>query len=254
MHRIQRKAFLGRVVLGWVGAAPAWAPDTTTTERTPQPGQQGTDSLTMPGQGGAADTAGFSGMERNDPTGARADTSAGAGQDTSGVETGAVRSDTGDAQRTEAAEGGQVSTGAPAGQSRDPNGFRWTEPSDFANAGQTPPVGATDAVQPKQQNQPNEQNQAGQGTDSTKWGRQVDTSGVQNPPGYRGLERPAGVDSAMKAGDTSAVGDETSRTEQMKRQQQDDPDQNPPGYRGMEKPVGKDKDQHKAHADSTKDE
>jgi hypothetical protein len=240
MQRIQRKAFMGLVVLGLVGAVPAMAQDTTTTQRTPQPGQQGTDSLTMPGQGGAADTAGFSGMERNDPTGARADTSAGAGQDTSGVETGAVRSDTGDAQRTEATEGGPVTTGAPAGQSRDPNGFRWTEPSDFANAGQTPPVGATDAVQPNRQTEAGEAGEA-------------DTSGdaVQNPPGFRGLERDT---TQVPPGAAPSAETPTSRTEQMERQAETGDTLNPPGYRGMEKPAGKDKDKHKAHADSTKDE
>lgn len=233
MQRIQRKAFMGLVVLGLVGAVPAMAQDTTNTQRTPQPGQQGTDSLTMPGQGGAADTAGYSGMERNDPTGARADTSAGARQDTSGVETGAVRPDTGDAQRTEA-----VSTGATAGQSRDPNGFRWTEPSDFAKAGQTPPVGATDAVQP---NQPSEAGQAGA----------ADTAGgdsLQNPPGFRGMERDT---TQVPPGAAPSAETPTSRTEQMERQAETGDKQNPPGYRGMEKPA---KDDHKGHADSTKNE
>jgi hypothetical protein len=145
MERIQRKTFMGLVALSLAAAVPAMAQDTTTAGRAQPPRESGLDSLTMPGQGGAADTAGYSGMERNDPTGARApeaqqDTT-GAQQDTSGVETGAVRTDTSaDAQRSEAS----------AGQSRDPNGFRWTEPSDWARAGQTPPVGATDAVQKQQ--------------------------------------------------------------------------------------------------------
>ena len=43
------------------------------------------------------------------------------------------------------------------------------------------------------------------GTDSTKWGYQVDRNpDVQNPPGYRGMERPASLDSASAA-DTAAT-------------------------------------------------
>ncbi len=123
MERMQRKAYMGLVALSLAVATPARAQDTTTTERTPQPGQEGTDSLTLPGQGG-------------DPTGARdpgatSDTTAAAAPDTS-------------SQAAAAQPAGQT-----AGQSRDPNGFRWTEPSDFAKARPKPPAGATDAVQPK---------------------------------------------------------------------------------------------------------
>lgn len=137
MQFTQRKVFIGLVALALAAATPALAQDTTAAGRTPQPGA---DTLTMPGQGGAADTAGYSGMERNDPTGAR---DPGARSDTAGVETGAVRADTGG--QAAAPAGGET-----AGQSRDPNGFRWTEPSDFAKSGQAPPVGATDAVEQKQ--------------------------------------------------------------------------------------------------------
>jgi hypothetical protein len=166
MERIQRKTLIGLVALSLAAAVPAVAQDTTATGRAQQPKESGLDSLTMPGQGGAADTAGYSGMERNDPSGARAK------QDTSGVETGAVKADTSaGAQRSDAS--GQTSTGNAAGQSRDPNGFKWTEPGDFARAGQTPPVGATDAVQHKQ-------------TDSLTMPGQ---GGAADTAGYSGMER-----------------------------------------------------------------
>jgi hypothetical protein len=49
------------------------------------------------------------------------------------------------------------------------------------------------------------------GGDSTKWGYPVDTSKTQNPPGYRGMETPTGVDSAERAAkDSGAVHDSTS--------------------------------------------
>jgi hypothetical protein len=177
MERIQRKAFIGLVALSFAAIVPAMAQDTTTTGRAQQPKEPAFDSLTMPGQGGAADTAGYSGMERNDPSGQRApgarqDTS-GARRDTSGVETGAVRTDTSaNAQRSDASAG-QATTGGGAGQSRDPNGYKWTEPSDWARAGQTPPVGATDAVQHKQ-------------TDSMSMPGQ---GGAADTAGYAGMER-----------------------------------------------------------------
>src|SRR5512134_1622610 len=153
MQRIQRKAFMGLVALGLAAAVPAAAQDTTTA-RTPQQGQ---DSLTMPGQGGGADTSGYSGMERRT-------------SDTSGVETGAVRTENQTDTGAAAPDAGQA--GGAAGQSRDPNGFRWTEPGDFAQAGQTPPVGATDAVQ----KHPDSPTQPGQG-------------GAADTAGYSGMER-----------------------------------------------------------------
>ncbi|MGH7628332.1 MAG: hypothetical protein ACREOF_02920 [Gemmatimonadales bacterium] len=208
-----QKAFTGLVALILAAATPALAQDTTTAERTPQPGEQ-QDTLTMPGQGGAADTAGFSGMERNDPTGA-------AGADTSG----AAQADT-PPQESQPAE-------AAAGQSQDPNGFRWTLPSDFANAGQTPPVGATDAVQPNKEVETGEVKPSG--TDSTKWGRETDTDPeVQNPPGYRGMERDT---TQVPPGAAPSAETPTSRTEQAERQSDESGNENPPGYRGMEQPA-----------------
>ncbi len=145
MELTQRKAFIGLVALTLAAATPALAQDTTATERTPQPGQQPVDSLTMPGQGGGADTAGYSGMERNDPTGAR-DPGGEAARDTSAKQ---------QTDPSEQADAAAAPTPGAAGESRDPNGFRWTEPSDFGKAGQTPPIGATGEVKPS-------------GSDSTK--------------------------------------------------------------------------------------
>jgi len=48
------------------------------------------------------------------------------------------------------------------------------------------------------------------GGDSTKWGYPVDTSKAQNPPGYRGMETPAGVDSAERAAGDSGVSADSS--------------------------------------------
>lgn len=189
MEFMQRKAFMGLVALTIAAATPALAQDTTTTGRTPQPGQQPNDSLSMPGQGGGADTAGFSGIERNDPSGARDPGVA----DTGATETGAVRTDT-SVQRadTSSQAAPQASTGTTAPQSPDPNGFRWTEPGDFAKAGPTPPTGATGAVQPNRPSDSETETGAVKpsGSDSTKWGRESDKNpDVQNPPGYRGMER-----------------------------------------------------------------
>jgi hypothetical protein len=75
--------------------------------------------------------------------------------------------------------------------------------------------------------------------DSTQWGRPTDQEAeVQNPPGYRGMERPVNVFPPDTA-DTSSAGNATSRTSQLKRQDSiSSENQNPPGYRGMERPVG----------------
>jgi hypothetical protein len=64
---------------------------------------------------------------------------------------------------------------------------------------------------------------------------------VQNPPGYRGMERPVNVlppDSAKS--DSGAAANATSRVNQMQRQDSISgrEQQNPPGYRGMERPAG----------------
>ncbi len=77
--------------------------------------------------------------------------------------------------------------------------------------------------------------------DSVQWGRTADRDPeVQNPPGYRGMERPVNVFPPDTA-DTSSAGDATSRTSQMQRQDTiSSENQNPPGYRGMERLVGTD--------------
>ena len=151
------KAFVGLVALALAAATPALAQDTTNVGRTPQP-----DTLTMPGQGGGADTSGFAGMERNDPSGARQDT-------TTQVETGAVKP-------TEPEKQPAPAPGATAGESKDPNGVRWTEPGDWAKAGQTPPPGATDAVQ-KPGTEPSQPGQGGAADTSGYSGMERDTTG-----------------------------------------------------------------------------
>ncbi|HEX5385099.1 MAG TPA: hypothetical protein VFW66_00180 [Gemmatimonadales bacterium] len=122
-------------------------------------------------------------------------------------------------------------------------------------------------------------------TPGKKWGYPVDTTGQQNPPGYRGMERPAGIDSAEAAND-SGVADSsyqpnpTSHVQQRERQNAADSagqpvetgavndstpgrkwgypvdttgQQNPPGYRGMERPqaVGSDSTQSGLAQDSS---
>ena len=83
------------------------------------------------------------------------------------------------------------------------------------------------------------------GQDTTQWGYETNKDPeVQNPPGYRGMERPvnvfppdSGADSA-KAGrvEDRATGtyDDTTWNDTTGAQQ------NPAGYRGMERPVGGD--------------
>jgi hypothetical protein len=77
------------------------------------------------------------------------------------------------------------------------------------------------------------------GADSTKWGHAVNRNPQdQNPPGYRGMERPANLPSGSGTADSSAPADATSRTNQRRRQDSlGGQNQNPPGYRGMERPV-----------------
>jgi len=92
--------------------------------------------------------------------------------------------------------------------------------------------------------------------DSTKWGYKVDSSSKnQNPPGYRGMERPANAlpaDSGSGAkADTTAPADATSRINQRARQDSSSgTGQNPPGYRGMERPAGLDTAQAAGRQDS----
>lgn len=86
--------------------------------------------------------------------------------------------------------------------------------------------------------------------DSTKWGRPTDREAdVQNPAGYRGMERPAALPADSSGQDSVAGGDATSRVNQARRQDSSEaqPQQNPPGYRGMERPAGLDS----ARADSS---
>jgi hypothetical protein len=161
------KAFLGLVALALAAATPALAQDTTSAGRTPQPGQP--DTLTMPGQGGGADTSGYSGMERNDPAGAKkADTTGQA------VETGAVKPSETETQPAPA----PANTGG-AGESKDPNGFKWTEPDAWAKAGQTPPPGATEAVQ-KPNSEPSQPGQGGTADTSGFSGMERDTSATKD--------------------------------------------------------------------------
>ncbi|MGI9041178.1 MAG: hypothetical protein ACR2HK_08775 [Gemmatimonadales bacterium] len=89
--------------------------------------------------------------------------------------------------------------------------------------------------------------------DSTKWGYSTDsTPEVQNPPGYRGMERPSNV-FTDSAGQDSAAADSSGRdsagaVEDRVTGTYDDSTwqdtsaarQNPAGYRGMERPVGDD--------------
>jgi hypothetical protein len=83
------------------------------------------------------------------------------------------------------------------------------------------------------------------GTDSTKWGYPVDKDPeVQNPPGYRGMERAIETfpPDSTREGDSTASASATSRAKQMQRQDsvKSSARQNPPGYRGMERPAALD--------------
>ncbi|MGH7510109.1 MAG: hypothetical protein ACREMZ_11670 [Gemmatimonadales bacterium] len=77
--------------------------------------------------------------------------------------------------------------------------------------------------------------------DSTAWGYAVDsTAEVQNPPGYRGMERDTTAFPPQE--DTAAAADPTGRIEQRAVQDslEAGEQQNPPGYRGMERPAALD--------------
>jgi hypothetical protein len=68
----------------------------------------------------------------------------------------------------------------------------------------------------------------------------TDTSGVQNPPGYRGMERDTTMfpDKAGKPATPDEVEDQTTGTyEDSAWRDTSGAEQNPPGYRGMERPV-----------------
>jgi hypothetical protein len=82
------------------------------------------------------------------------------------------------------------------------------------------------------------------GKDSTKWCYPVNRDPeVQNPAGYRGMERPIETfpPDSMRD-DSTASASATSRVNQMKRQDslKSGAQQNPPGYRGMERPAALD--------------
>lgn len=76
--------------------------------------------------------------------------------------------------------------------------------------------------------------------DSTKWGYPIDsTADAQNPPGYRGMERPAGLPDSAGAGRTGDVEDRVTGTyDDSTWQDTSGAAQNPAGYRGMERPAG----------------
>lgn len=82
------------------------------------------------------------------------------------------------------------------------------------------------------------------GQDTTRWGYQTDTTGVQNPPGYRGMERDTTLfppDTTQDTTERAAVEDRVTGTyEDTAWQDTTGARQNPPGYRGMERPVGED--------------
>lgn len=81
------------------------------------------------------------------------------------------------------------------------------------------------------------------GHDSTRWGYPSDSNpDVQNPPGYRGMERPTNVfppDSGKDSPSAGAVEDRTTGSYDRNTWNDSTADvQNPAGYRGMERPVG----------------
>jgi hypothetical protein len=76
-------------------------------------------------------------------------------------------------------------------------------------------------------------------------GAPLDTSEAQNPPGYRGMERPTNVfpaesaDSASRDTSPGAVEDRVTGThDDSTWQDTAQGEQNPAGYRGMERPTG----------------
>jgi hypothetical protein len=124
------------------------------------------------------------------------------------------------------AHGGVDSASTLASLRRRAQARRFVQPTDSAAA----PAGYRGGDQAA--------DTAAQGSDSTRWGYHVDRAPQhQNPPGYRGLERPKNLPAASQA-DSSAPADATSRINQRQRQDSlGGRDQNPPGYRGMERPA-----------------
>ena len=66
-----------------------------------------------------------------------------------------------------------------------------------------------------------------------------DTSGVQNPPGYRGMERDTTMFPA-KGGPPATPEEAAGQTTGVYGDSAVNANQNPPGYRGMERPAGGD--------------
>lgn len=81
-----------------------------------------------------------------------------------------------------------------------------------------------------------------QGKPDSMWGYKVDTNAAQNPPGYRGMERPSNVvpDSGIKQDTEHVKGRVTGVYSDSSWNDTSGVKQNPPGYRGMERPVGQD--------------
>jgi hypothetical protein len=100
-------------------------------------------------------------------------------------------------------------------------------------------VAAQDTASQRDTTQSNAQADTTAADSTQQWGYPVDsTADDQNPPGYRGMERPSSLPDSGEA-DTTAPADATSRVNQMERQDTTSgQNQNPPGYRGMERPVG----------------
>ncbi|HEU5170599.1 MAG TPA: hypothetical protein VFU46_08670 [Gemmatimonadales bacterium] len=186
MRATHRHAFTGiaAALAIALAAGTAAAQDTTQTGQTRQPGQspEATEAHDMPGQGGATDTAGYSGMERNDPAGARA----GGGR----VDTAAP------ARETETGQAAGQAGGA-AGAGGDPNGFRWTEPSELSRS--APPVVPGAAATGREQT-----DRAGQPGRETEMRDMPGQGGAADTAGYSGMERLEGGVKDTSAGDQGA--------------------------------------------------
>jgi len=81
-----------------------------------------------------------------------------------------------------------------------------------------------------------------QGKPDSMWGYKVDTTAAENPPGYRGMERPSNVvpDSGVQQDTQHVKGRVTGAYSDSSWNDSTGAEQNPPGYRGMERPVGQD--------------
>ena len=88
----------------------------------------------------------------------------------------------------------------------------------------------------------------------------TDTSDVQNPPGYRGMERDTTMfppEGGPPATPEEAAGQTTGKYKDSTWRDTSGAKQNPPGYRGMERPVegdsaaGHDTTQHGTGAGDT---